>query len=145
KQTENRTEVRIMAFDFEGNLQQQTDFYLPDMVFIFTRRMYDYGGRLVLMGICRQTWANKQSVFVLSVDYTLQEFEEHYFITEGNVASIDLFHQDDGNYALAYAQTSPLDEVVLLKLNENLEVLTSKKVVQGFSAFPQLNLFQTAD
>jgi hypothetical protein len=146
KQIENRTEVRIMAFDFDGNLQQQTDFYLPDMAFILTRRLYDYEDRLVLMGFCRQTWVNKQSVFILSVDYTLQEYEEHYFMSEGNLGggAIDLFHQNDGNYALAYGQASPLDEVVLLKLNENLEVLSSKKVVEGFIG-SQLNLFQTED
>jgi hypothetical protein len=145
KQTENRTEVRIMSFDFEGYLQQQSDFSLPNMAFVNTRKMYDYGEKLMLIGICRQTWANKQSVFTLSVDYTLQEFEERYFMSEGTLGSIDLFHQNDGHYALAFGQRSPLDELRLLKLNENLEVLTSEKVVEGFSITSQLNLFQTED
>lgn len=145
KESESRSDIRIMAFDFEGDLQHQADFYLPDMAFIHTRRMYDYGGRLVLMGICRQTWANKQSVFILSVDYTLQEFEDRYYLSEGTIGSVDLFHQNDGNYALAYAQRTPFKELMLFKLNEGLEVLFSKKVVEGFSIGSQLNLFQTED
>jgi hypothetical protein len=137
-------EIRIMSFDIDGNLVNQKDLMIPHTSQLYPRGMIQDGNKLILYG---EVANNGHRIFIVVLDTQLNVLEEHFI---GNPYFDKRFMEmnklDIGGYVLAYGEDSPLDVfVVIIKLDEDFNVIFSTKMLQAVDEFASVNIHETDD
>ncbi len=127
----DHNELRMMAFDMEGHLLYEKDFYFPYSTVFFLKGMIASNERLLVYGGIKSN--NQHHAFIKEFDIQFNLLGEYNFGSNDFIKrGVDLKETSDGHFLLVYGEevVTLLLKMVLKRLDSQLKVVVSNEIRQ---------------
>ena len=140
-------EIRMMSFDMEGNLLEESDFFIPYQNTFFLRGMIGTEEKLVVFSEVKQNGQHR--VLIQDFDFELNLLGEYHFgISNFNKIDVVLKQTEDkAGFLLAYGEHNGLFQSVmhLNKLDAQYNITYSKQLPEPGSTLSATDFIETED
>lgn len=140
----SKKEIRLMSFDMDGNVLNEMDYYVPYDDFFILRGMMEVNQKLLVYGYIRSGTTRK--IFILELNTQLELLSEHFF---GEPRPKQRAHltalKNNAGYLLSYIEIYERAYVMLKKLDNDFNVLSTQKILRSREYYGAVNAYESAD